>query len=59
MCASLEQALDALDADRDFLKKGEVFTDDQIDGYAALKREEVTAFQMAPHPIEYQMYYSV
>jgi glutamine synthetase len=59
VCSNLGEALDALDADRDFLKKGEVFSDDLIDGYLALKREEQTAFMMAPHPIEFQMYYSV
>ena len=59
VCGSLGQALDALDADRDFLKKGDVFSDDLIDGYLELKREEQTAFLMAPHPIEFEMYYSV
>ena len=56
---SLREALDALDADRDFLKKGDVFTDDQIDGYLELKWEEVFTFEHAPHPIEFDMYYSV
>ena len=59
VCGNLGQALDSLDADRDFLKKGDVFTDDLIDGYLELKREEQTAFLMAPHPIEFEMYYSV
>jgi len=59
VCSSLGQALEALDADRDFLKKGDVFTDDQIDGYIALKMEELTRFLESPHPVEYQMYYSV
>jgi len=56
--ASLREALNALDADREFLKKGDVFPDDLIDGYLNLKWEEVHAFEHAPHPIEYQMYYS-
>ena len=43
VCGSLREALDALDADRDFLKKGDVFNDDQIDGYIELKWEEVYA----------------
>jgi glutamine synthetase len=59
VCGSLRQALEALDADRAFLKKGDVFSDDQIDGYLALKWEEVAAFELSPHPIEFQMYYSV
>jgi glutamine synthetase len=58
VCSSLNQALEALSADRDFLKKGDVFTDDQIDSYIELKQAEVTAFLQAPHPIEFQMYYS-
>ena len=58
VCGSLRQACEALDADRDFLKKGDVFTDDLIDGYLELKWEEVFTFEHAPHPIEYQMYYS-
>ncbi len=59
VCGSLGEALAALDSDRDFLKKGEVFSDDLIDGYLALKHEEQSAFLMTPHPIEFQMYYSV
>jgi len=59
VCGSLREALDALDADRDFLKKGDVMTDDMIDGYLELKWEEVYAFEHTPHPVEYHMYYSV
>jgi glutamine synthetase len=58
VCSSLSEALDSLSADRDFLKKGDVFTDDQIDAYIVLKQEEVTTFLQAPHPIEFEMYYS-
>ena len=56
---SLEQAVQALDADRDFLKAGGVFSDDLIDGYIELKMEEVTRLRMAVHPLEFDMYYSV
>jgi glutamine synthetase len=56
---SLREACEALDADRAFLKKGDVFTDDMIDGYIALKMEECEKWEMAPHPIEFKMYYSV
>ena len=59
VCGNLGEALAALDADRDFLKKGEVFSDDLIDGYLALRQEEQTAFLTSPHPIEFKMYYSV
>jgi glutamine synthetase len=58
VCHSLREAVNALDADRDFLKKGDVFTDDQIEGYMDLKWEEVYNFEHTPHPIEYKMYYS-
>lgn len=59
VCHSLDQALDALDGDRDFLKAGGVFTDDFIDGYIALKMGEVTKFRAATHPLEYSMYYQL
>ena len=59
VCSSLDQALAALDADRDFLKAGGVMSDDFIDGYIDLKMQEVTRFRAATHPLEYQMYYGV
>ena len=59
VCSSLEQALDALDADREFLRQGDVFTDSMIDGYIDLKLEEVEKLNMTTHPVEFQMYYSV
>jgi glutamine synthetase len=59
VASSLRQAMECLDADRDFLKKGDVMSDDMIDGYIALKEEEVLTYDQAPHPIEYSMYYSV
>jgi len=55
---SLVEALEELDKDREFLKKGGVFTDDFIDSYIALKMEEFDRFRMMPHPIEFDMYYS-
>ena len=59
VCGSLREALNALDLDREFLTQGGVFDDDQIDAYIDLKMEEVLAFEQAPHPIEFKMYYSV
>ena len=59
VCHSLDQALEALDADREFLKAGGVFSDDIIDGYIELKMQEVTRFRAATHPLEFQMYYSI
>jgi glutamine synthetase len=58
-CASLEEALENLERDRDFLTRGGVFSNDMLDAYAALKMEEVTRFRMTTHPIEFDMYYSL
>ena len=55
----LAEALDALDRDRGFLTADEVFTDDLIDAYIALKRAEIEAVDGVPHPVEFQLYYSV
>ena len=59
VASSLEMALDALEADCDFLTAGGVFTDDMIDAYIELKREEVERLHMTTHPVEFDMYYSV
>lgn len=59
VCASLRQALAHLDQDRDFLKVGGVMDDDKIDAYIALKMDDVIRFEEAPHPVEFDMYYSV
>ena len=58
VCGSLREALENLSKDRDFLKAGGVFDDDQIDSYIELKMTEVIKFEHTPHPIEYEMYYS-
>ncbi|MFL5157697.1 MAG: type I glutamate--ammonia ligase, partial [Microvirga sp.] len=59
VCGSLREALASLDKDRAFLKAGGVFNDDFIDSYIELKMAEVARFEMTPHPVEFQMYYSV
>ncbi len=58
VCSSLEQALEYLDNDREFLTRGGVFSNDLIDAYIALKMDEVTRFRMTTHPLEFDMYYS-
>ena len=58
-CASLDEALEYLDKDREFLTRGGVFTNDMLDAYIDLKMEEVTRFRMTTHPVEYDMYYSL
>ena len=58
VCGSLRQACQALEEDHEFLLQGDVFNKDQIEGYLELKWEEVYTFEHAPHPVEFQMYYS-
>ena len=58
VCGSLREALGNLDKDRAFLKVGDVFSDDFIDSYIELKMGEVQRFEMTPHPVEFDMYYS-
>ena len=57
---SLEQALDALEADNDFLRAGGVFTDDLLDTWVSYKRtREVDALRLRPHPYEFTLYYDI
>jgi glutamine synthetase len=58
VCGSLREALENLSKDRAFLKAGDVFSDDFIDSYIDLKMGEVQRFEMTPHPVEFEMYYS-
>lgn len=58
VCSSLEQALECLDKDREFLTRGGVFTNGMIDAYINLKMQEVTRFMMTTHPVEFDMYFS-
>jgi glutamine synthetase len=59
VCGSLDEALKSLAADREFLTRGGVFTDDTIDAYIELRTEEVDRIRMTPHPVEFELYYSV
>ncbi|WP_439541878.1 type I glutamate--ammonia ligase [Hyphomicrobium sp.] len=59
VAGSLREALAALDKDRAFLKAGGVMTDDMIDAYIELRMTENMRYEMTPHPVEYDMYYSV
>ena len=59
VCSSLDQALEYLDKDREFLTRGGVFSNEMIDAYIELKMQEVTRFRMTTHPIEFDMYYSL
>ncbi|HBO23485.1 glutamate--ammonia ligase [Providencia sp.] len=59
VAGSLEEALAELDKNREFLTRGGVFTDDAIDGYIELLRSDIQRVRMTPHPLEFEMYYSV
>ena len=59
VAGSLDEGLGCLDADREFLTRGGVFTDDAIDAYIALRQEEMERVRMTPHPVEFELYYSV
>lgn len=59
VCASLDEALTALNADRAFLTKGGVFTDGMLDAYIELKCAELDRYRQAVHPVEFEMYYSL
>ena len=59
VCGSLREALQSLEKDHDFLLKGDVFSQDFIESYSELRWEEVYKLEHTPHPVEFQMYYSV
>ena len=59
VCGSLNEALNALEEDYSFLTEGGVFTEDMIKAYIGIKRAEVDKLRTAPHPIEFEMYYSL
>jgi glutamine synthetase len=56
---SLDQVLDALRADNDFLRQGDVFTDDLLDMYLNLKQNDVDAIRLRPHPYEFSLYFDI
>lgn len=59
VAGSLEEAITALDKDREFLTRGNVFTNNAIDAYIDLKREDIDRVRMTPHPVEFELYYSL
>jgi glutamine synthetase len=60
MPASLEQALDALERDYEFLLRGDVFTRDAIQMWLDYKREhELQPMRLHPHPLEFHLYYDI
>lgn len=59
VAGTLEEALQALREDMDFLLAGDVFTKDLLEAYGQLKVQEINRLRTIPHPVEYDMYYSV
>jgi glutamine synthetase len=59
VAGSLREALESLEADKEFLTQGGVFTEDMIEAYIELKMEEVYRVEHTTHPAEFDMYYSV
>ncbi|HAR79208.1 MAG TPA: type I glutamate--ammonia ligase, partial [Succinivibrionaceae bacterium] len=59
VCGSLEEALKALETDNEFLRKGDVFSGDFIRSFIDLKRAEDTRVRSTPHPLEFELYYSL
>ncbi|HLI32847.1 MAG TPA: type I glutamate--ammonia ligase [Solirubrobacteraceae bacterium] len=55
--SSLSDAMDALEADHDFLLEGQVFTTDLIEEWISYKRTEAKEVDMRPHPWEFPLYY--
>ncbi len=58
-CSDLEEALAALEADHEFLLRGEVFSADLVEAYIAIRRQELERVQRAPHPVEFQLYFGL
>ncbi len=59
MPGSLDEVLNALEADHEFLLQGDVFTPDLIEMYIGLKRNDVDALRLRPHPYEFNLYFDV
>jgi len=57
--ASLDAVLDTLEADHEFLLAGDVFTPDLIETWIDLKRQDINAIRLRPHPHEFEMYYDI
>ncbi len=58
VCHSLRDSLTALEENHEFLLKGDVFSKELLESFIALKTEELTEYEMTPHPAEFKMYYS-
>lgn len=59
VCASLEQSMEHLKMDHDFLLQGDVFSQDFINNYISMKEEEISKIRSLTHPYEFELYYSL
>ncbi len=59
VCSSLEQAMEYLQADHEFLLQGDVFSKDFIDNYILMRQEEISKMRSLVHPYEFELYYSL
>jgi glutamine synthetase len=60
MPGSLDEALDALEQDYQFLLKGDVFSEELIETFVNYKRKaEAEAVRLRPHPYEFALYYDI
>ncbi|KTD68033.1 MULTISPECIES: type I glutamate--ammonia ligase [Legionella] len=59
VCASLEQSMENLAMDYDFLLQGDVFTQDFINNYISMKQKEISKIRSLTHPYEFELYYSL
>ena len=58
VASSLEEALNSLEKDYEFLTQGGVFAKDFIEAFISVKRKDVERLNMTPHPVEFEMYYA-
>ena len=56
---NLTEALDALKEDEDFLRRGNIFTDELLEQWIKIKQEEINSIGTMPHPFEYKMYFNL
>jgi glutamine synthetase len=59
VCGSLEEAINALKEDHEFLTNGDVFSEDFINAYIDLLKKDNDKIRMIPHPAEFELYYSL
>ena len=56
---NLAEALDALAIDNDFLRRGNIFSDELLEQWVKIKEEEIKSIVTMPHPFEYKMYFTL